>query len=56
MKRIAKLGIVMAVFSVVSAFGQRRAEIEAKFGQPVKAYSVSQSIWIWTMLNAIKEQ
>jgi len=48
--------IMMTIFSVVSAFGQSRAELEAKFGQPVKAYSVSQSIWIWTMLNAIKEQ
>lgn len=46
MKRIPKLAIVMAVFSVVSAFGQRRAEIEAKFGQPVNAYSVSEKIWM----------
>ena len=46
MKRIAKLAIVMTVFSVVSAFGQRRAEIEAKFGQPVNAYSVSEKIWM----------
>ena len=46
MKRIAKLAIVMTVFSVASAFGQSRAQIEAKFGQPVKAYSVSKSIWM----------
>lgn len=46
MKLIAKLAIVMTVFSVVSASGQSRAEIEAKFGQPVNAYLVSESIWM----------
>ena len=46
MNRIAKLAIVMIVFSVASAFGQNRAEIEAKFGQPVNAYKVSESIWM----------
>jgi hypothetical protein len=44
MKRIAKLAIVMTVFSVVSAFGQTRREIEAKFGQPVNSYEVSEKI------------
>jgi hypothetical protein len=44
MKRIAKLGIVMTVFSVVSAFGQTRTEIEAKLGQPVNSYAVSERI------------
>lgn len=44
MKRIAKLAIVMIVFNVVSAFGQTRTEIEAKFGQPVNAYQVSEKI------------
>lgn len=46
MKRIAKLAIVMSVLNVVSAFGQSGAEIEAKFGQPVNAYSVSEKIWM----------
>ena len=46
MKRIAKLAIVMIVFNVVSAFGQTRTEIEAKFGQPVNAYEVSERIWM----------
>jgi hypothetical protein len=45
MKRIAILLIVTA-FTVVSAFGQSRAEIEAKFGQPVNAYAVSERIWM----------
>jgi hypothetical protein len=36
----------MTVFSVVSVFGQSRGEIEAKFGQPVNAYSVSEKIWM----------
>ena len=36
----------MTVFSVVSAFGQSRAQIEAKFGQPVKSYKVSERIWM----------
>ena len=46
MKRIANLAVVMTVFNVVSAFGQSRAEIEAKFGQPVNTYSVGGSIWM----------
>ena len=46
MKLIAKLAIVMTFFSVVSAFGQSRAELEAKFGQPVNAYLVSERIWM----------
>jgi hypothetical protein len=46
MKRIAKLAIVMTVFNVVSAFSQTRTEIEAKFGQPVNAYKVSERIWM----------
>jgi hypothetical protein len=46
MKRIEGLAIVMLIFNVVSAFGQSRAEIEAKFGQPVNAYSVSETIWM----------
>jgi hypothetical protein len=45
MKLVAKLAIV-TVFSVVSAFGQSRAEIEAKLGQPVNAYKVSEAIWM----------
>jgi hypothetical protein len=36
----------MTVFNVVSAFGQSRAEIEEKFGQPVNAYSVGERIWM----------
>jgi len=46
MKLIAKLAIVVTVFSVVSAFGQTRTEIEAKFGEPVNSYSVSERIWM----------
>ena len=46
MKGIAKLVIVMTVFNVVAAFGQTRAELEAKFGQPVNAYSVGESVWM----------
>lgn len=46
MKRIAKLAVVITVLNVVSAFGQSRAEIEAKFGQPVNAYTVSERIWM----------
>jgi hypothetical protein len=46
MKRITKLAIVMTVLNVVSTFGQSRAEIEAKFGQPVSAYSVGERIWM----------
>lgn len=36
----------MTVLSVVSAAGQSRAEIEAKFGQPVNAYAVGERIWM----------
>ena len=46
MKYIPKLAIVITVFNVVSAFGQSRAEIEAKFGQPVNAYPVGERIWM----------
>jgi hypothetical protein len=46
MKRIAKLAIVMTVFSVVSAFGQTRTEVEAKFGEPVKVYPVGGRVWM----------
>lgn len=46
MRRIAGLAVVMTVLNVVSAFGQSRAEIEAKFGQPVNAYSVGERIWM----------
>lgn len=46
MKTLAKLAVVIAAFSVVSASGQSRAEIEAKYGQPAKAYTVSQKIWM----------
>ena len=45
MRRIANLALVLAIFSV-SAVGQSRAEIEAKFGQPVSVYSVSERIWM----------
>ena len=44
-KQIMKV-IVMTVFSVASAFGQSQAEIEARFGQPVSAYVVSERIWM----------
>jgi len=30
----------------ISAFGQTRTEMEAKFGQPVKAYAVSEHVWM----------
>ena len=46
MKQTAKLAFVMIVLNVVSAFGQTRAEIEAKFGEPVNAYTVSEKIWM----------
>jgi len=46
MKLIAKVAIVMTVFNVVSAFGQSRMKIEAKFGRPVNAYKVSERIWM----------
>ena len=46
MKRIAKLAIVMTVFIVISTVGQTRTELEAKFGQPVKAYAVSDNTWM----------
>lgn len=46
MKVIAKLAIVITVFNVVSAFGQSRAALEAKFGQPVNAYKVGDRIWM----------
>jgi hypothetical protein len=46
MKLIAKLAIGMTVFSAVSVFGQSRAEIEAKLGQPVNAYAVGKRIWM----------
>jgi len=36
----------MTVFIVISTVGQTRTEIEAKFGQPVKAYAVSDNIWM----------
>jgi hypothetical protein len=44
MKLIAKLVIVMTVFNVAVAFAQTRTEIEAKFGQPVNSYAVSERI------------
>jgi hypothetical protein len=46
MKRIANPAILMIVFIVVSAFGQTRTEIEAKFGQPENAYKVGERIWM----------
>ena len=46
MKLFAKLAIVVTVFSGVSAFGQTRAEIEAKFGQPVNSYPVGERVWM----------
>jgi hypothetical protein len=46
MRRIAKLTILMTVFGVVSAFGQTQTQIEAKFGQPVNSYEVSERIWM----------
>jgi hypothetical protein len=46
MKLIATLAIVPTVFSLVSVFGQSREEVEAKFGQPVNAYVVSEKIWM----------
>jgi hypothetical protein len=46
MKRIANLALALTIFTAVSAFGQNRAEIEAKFGQPVNAYSVGERIWM----------
>lgn len=46
MKLIAELAVVMSIFSVASAVGQTRAQIEANFGQPVKAYSVTEDIWM----------
>ena len=46
MKRIGKLAIIITIFNVISAFGQSRAEIEAKFGQPVNAYLVGERIWM----------
>ena len=46
MKLIARLAIVVTVFSVVSAFGQTRMEIEAQFGEPVNSYSVSERVWM----------
>lgn len=52
MKRIARLAIVITVFSVVSAFGQTRTEIESKFGESVNAYKVSETIWMNPMSNS----
>lgn len=46
MTRIANLALALTIFITVSAFGQSRAEIEAKFGQPVNAYSISDKIWM----------
>ena len=46
MRRVAKLAVVVTVFNVVSALGQSRAEIEAKYGQPANAYTVSERIWM----------
>ena len=46
MKPIAKFAITITVFNVVSVFGQTRTEIEAKFGQPIKAYAVSEHVWM----------
>jgi hypothetical protein len=46
MKRIAKLAIVMTICNVVSTYGQTQTEIEAKFGQPVNSYAVSERIWM----------
>src|SRR5215470_2411135 len=46
MKRLANLAMAITLLNVVSAFGQSRAEIEAKFGQPVNTYSVSEKIWM----------
>ncbi len=46
MKIIAKLALVITVANVVSASGQTRTDIEAKFGQPVNAYKVGERIWM----------
>lgn len=45
MKGIASLALALTI-SIVSAVGQSRAEIEAKFGQPVSVYSVGERIWM----------
>ena len=46
MRRISSLALVLAIFIAVSASGQSREDIEAKFGQPVNAYAVSERIWM----------
>jgi len=46
MERIARLAMVMTAFTVVSAHGQTRTEIEARFGQPVNSYAVTERIWM----------
>ena len=41
-----KLAIVILLVCVSSASGQKPSEFEAKYGKPVVAYQVSESIWM----------
>jgi hypothetical protein len=45
---VMRIGLVVPVilFCLSSAFGQTVAELEAKYGNPTAAYSVSETIWM----------
>ena len=46
MKSKLKLFGALLMLNATLAFGQTAAEVEAKYGKPTKAYSVSQFIWM----------
>lgn len=42
----AKFAILILLLSVTTALGQTVSEIESKFGQPVRVYSLTEHIWM----------
>jgi hypothetical protein len=42
----AKFAVLIALLSVTTALGQSASEIESKFGQPIRVYSLTEHIWM----------
>jgi len=41
-----KLAVLILLLSVTRAFGQTASEIESRFGQPLRVYSLTEHIWM----------
>lgn len=42
----ALFGVLILILSVTVAFGQTASEIEARFGEPIRVYSLTEHIWM----------